>query len=263
MLSIRESKMPKSARPILLLATGLCLLAPLSGCSYRHNSPPVVLEEPVPADDAMQKRDWAQSTAFYPNGAVAAGPTQFNYEPTRNQTPEYKYYYGDSATFLVNMALLPYNLLKHPQGGVQIYPGETVLPTYTAQPALPPAYAMQPSTPPVIEQGAEPTTPKVIEPAAPETPAMPSTPTPNTEVKPQAATPAEPATPAAPAAKTVEPAPAVEPAPSAAPSAPIRPAQGVEPRTPRVVEPPPPQATKNLAPPMMRRSPATQPDMNK
>src|SRR5262249_29537720 len=155
-------------------ASGFCLLAPLAGCSARHNSPPEVLEEPVPADEAMIKRDWAQSAALYPNGAVAAGPTQFNYEPTRNM-PEYKYYVADTSTFLVNMALLPYNLLTNPQGSVRIYPGQTILPTFTAQPKLPPAFAMEPSTPPVLEQGTEPATPKVVEPTS-STPAI-NTPT--------------------------------------------------------------------------------------
>jgi hypothetical protein len=237
--------------PSCLRAFVPVLLIALTGCSYRHNSPPEVLEEPVPADEAMVKRDWAQSSAYYPNGAVAAGPTQFNYEPKRNQTPEYKYYYGDSATFLVNMALLPYNLLKHPQGGVVVSPGETILPTYTAQPKLPSGYAMEPSTPPVIEPGAEPTTPKVVEPAAPSTPAMNTPSTPPTPP----ATPAQasPATPPAPAEKAAEPAPQ----PNATPPAPVKPSEGAEPRTQRIIEPPPPEATKNLAPAIH------QPELNK
>ena len=108
------------------------------GCTYRHNSPPVVNVDPAPSDEAMLKRDWPQVTAEYPNGAVAAGPTNFNYEPKRNQ-PEWKYALADSGSFFVNMVLLPYNLIKHPQTEVVVTPGETVGPTYTAQPVLPPA----------------------------------------------------------------------------------------------------------------------------
>src|SRR3954453_22163507 len=149
--------------------------AGIVGCTYRHNSPPMETVAPVAPDEAMVRRDWAQSTAAYPNGAVAAGPTQFNYEPKRNQ-PEWTYTFADSGTFFVNMALLPYNLIKHPQSGEQIYPGETIGPTYTAQPTLPPAGVVEPGTSPVIENnGAEPTTPPVVEPGAvaPPTPAAP------------------------------------------------------------------------------------------
>src|SRR3954453_20125783 len=147
MFSIRK-------KTLLLIAC-----AGLFGCSYRQNSAPVVNVDPIPPDEAMQRRDWPQAVASDPKGAVAAGPTQFNYEPKRNQ-PEWTYALADSGTFFVNMALLPYNLIKHPQWGVKISPGETVLPTYNAQPVMPPAGMMQPSTPPVIENpGAEPTTP--------------------------------------------------------------------------------------------------------
>ena len=68
------------------------------GCAHRQDSPPVVNTDPIQPDEAMQRRDWAQATAIYPNGAVAAGPTEFNYEPKRGMA-EWKYNYADSGTF--------------------------------------------------------------------------------------------------------------------------------------------------------------------
>src|SRR5436309_2557657 len=118
-----------------MIVASLCALA---GCAHRQNSAPVAVADPITPDEAMQRRDWPQATAGYPNGAVAAGPTEFNYEPKRGM-PEWQYSLADSSTFLVNMALLPYNLVKHPQTEVVVTPGETVGPTYSAQPVMPPA----------------------------------------------------------------------------------------------------------------------------
>src|SRR3954462_2330517 len=109
----------------ILLAASLSVIV---GCTYRHNSPPVVNVDPVPPDEAMVKRDWPQSTAEYPNGAVAAGPTNFNYEPRRDQA-NWKYALSDSGTFFVNMVLLPYNLIKDPPTKVVVAPGETIGPS--------------------------------------------------------------------------------------------------------------------------------------
>src|SRR3954453_1275598 len=182
MFSIRK-------KTLLLIAC-----AGLFGCSYRQNSAPVVNVDPIPPDEAMQRRDWPQAVVSYPNGAVAAGPTQFNYEPKRNQ-PEWTYALADSGTFFVNMALLPYNLIKHPQWGEQIYPGETVGPTFTAQPPLPPASTVEASTPPLLYPGAAPSPPPVGEPGA-ATPPSPAPEAPAATPAPSAESPAM--TPAAP-----------------------------------------------------------------
>src|SRR2546430_2280485 len=111
-------------------------IALISGCAHRENSPPVVNVDPIAPDEAMLKRDWPQVAAMYPNGSVAAGPAEFNYEPKRNM-PEWKYYCADSGTFFLNMALVPYNLVKHPQMEVVSTPGGAVRRTYNAQPVLP------------------------------------------------------------------------------------------------------------------------------
>ena len=211
--------------------------------------------EPIAQDEAMQNRQWTQVTAVYPNGAVAAGPTDFTREPKRNMVPEWRYWYADSFTFFGNMVLLPYNLFKHPPTEVVIAPGETVGPSYTAQPVMPAQTVIQPSTPPVIE-GAEPSTPKVAEPGAePSTPpvvqpgAVPPPTAPSTDNTTQTAPAAAPATPApdaAPAPQTTPaPAPAT-PAPEAAPASPTIPAPATV--TPAPEAAPAPQVTPAPAP---------------
>src|SRR5581483_1878004 len=206
------------------LASGSWLLASLAatGCVHRRDAHPFPTVEAVQPDEAMQRRDWAQSTATYPNGAVAAGPTEFQYE-TDTRLPVMQYNLAESATFLGNLVLLPYNLYKHPPDTVTVYHGEVVSPTSTAQPILPAAGAVQPSTPPVIENpGAQPSTPKVVEPGAMAPPAEPSS-----EAKPEV-----PAQPAAPETAPTTPAPQNEPmtpAPSQAPSGPAAPAPQASP----------------------------------
>jgi hypothetical protein len=252
-------------------------MATMVGCTYRHNSPPVENVAPIPADEAMQHRDWPQVAAVYPKGAVVAGPTNFNYEPKRGM-PEWNYYYADTSTFTVNMLLLPYNFFKAPPWTARTYPGETIPPTFTAQPVMPPAGMVQPGTTPVIENpGAQPSTPTVVEPGAMPPPgsdtnpqATPPAPSPSETTPVPAPTPAPETGPApqatpAPAPQTAPaPSPQATPAPAPAPQATPEPAPApgeVAPATPRVIEAPPPEATRNLAPPMPK--PTTGPVLNK
>jgi hypothetical protein len=239
------------------------------GCTHRENTPPMATVAPAVQDEAMQRRMWDQSTAMYPSGAVAAGPTEFNYEPKRYMVPEWRYWYADSFTFFGNMTLLPFNLIGHPQTQAVIYPGETVLPSYTAQPVMPPQAVVQPSTPPVIE-GAEPTTPPVVEPGT--TPATDNSTAPAPAPEATPTPPTEPAAQTAPATPQAAPAPEATPAPAPPTAAPIAPAPTPEPApapgevapsTPRVIEPPPSQATRNLAPAVHLTPATTQPDLNK
>lgn len=287
-----------NTRKIILLAIGAITLC---GCASanRHESAPVAVVDPVAPDEAMLKRDWSPAIAAYPNGSVAAGPTEFRYEPKRGM-PEWRYAFADSGTFFANMLMLPYNIIKHPLGGVKIAKGETVPPSYTAMPVLPPPMVYQPTTPPVLEPGASPTTPPVVEPPTPGTdvtpaappagelpPTPPAEPTPPVNVVPAPAAPAEtipsiapqpgtsptpvvsPTTDtiptiAPPVPEVTAPAPTPPVAPTPAPNITISP--GVAPTTPPVIEPPPPEATRNLAPPIhpaQDSAPTTQPDLNK
>src|SRR5689334_9200589 len=77
-------------------------LASLGGCAARTPPKPDQLtDSSLRADPAMQRRDWDESRAVYPNGATLAGPTEFAFEPKRNQAG-WAYYGADSATFLLN-----------------------------------------------------------------------------------------------------------------------------------------------------------------
>jgi hypothetical protein len=273
------------AKSLILLAS---LVALGGGCAYRRNSPPEALVPAVPLDDAMQHRNWEQATAVYPNGSVVSGYNEFRYEPRRDME-DWRYAYADTGSFFVNMAMLPYNLYKHPQSKPHTYPGETIGPSYTVQPVMPEPQVYQPGTPPVIEpNGAAPSTPQVIEPgapvetnvksqaggeAAPQPPAPPPLPPevapPPHPIQPQSAPTAVPAAPppAAPALQPQVVAPAPPPPAPVAPPASSR-GDGAAPSTPRVIESPPPAALKNLAPPIEHTAPpapppATQPYLNK
>jgi hypothetical protein len=301
----------RNSKKIILLAISALTFC---GCASRHESKPVAGVDPIAPDEAMQKRDWPQVVAAYPNGSVAAGPTEFRKEPKRGMTPEWKYAFADTATFFTNMVLLPCNIIEHPLGEVKVAKGETVGPTYTAMPVLPAPLVYEPGTPPVVEPtGTESATPPVVEPAAPSSGEVTPPTSPATDITPatgEVAPPIPPATdvtppvnvipvipaPAAPteALPSITPQPgtsptpvvspttdnnptiappvpeATPPAPAAAPTTPppadATVSPGVAPTTPTVIEPPPPEATKNLAPPIHpaeESAPTTQSDMNK
>src|SRR5437016_3607583 len=115
MCSARESErqpaMRKCTTPALL---ALCALLAGAGCAARTPPKPDQLTDAtLKPDPAMERRDWDTSAAYYPNGAVVAGLTEFNFEPKHNQAG-YVYYGADSFTFLLNVAVMPYNLIVTP-----------------------------------------------------------------------------------------------------------------------------------------------------
>src|SRR5947207_2388741 len=107
---------PMSRRLTALALTGASLAtvgALTGGCAKRQPERVEVNTTPLVIDEAMQRRDWDRSIAYYPNGAVIAGPTLFNYEPKRNQVG-YSYFASDSLTFFVNIVLLPLYYIRTP-----------------------------------------------------------------------------------------------------------------------------------------------------
>jgi hypothetical protein len=109
-----------------------------SGCVVRKPvKPSAVNSTPLPPDAAMQIREWPQQTAWYRNGATVSGPTGYVFE-VKEDEPEWTYYYADFGTWVLNTALLPVMLVVEPQWTQAISRGEWILPTYTAQPVLPP-----------------------------------------------------------------------------------------------------------------------------
>jgi hypothetical protein len=103
-----------------------------------RNSPPLSLTAPViDVDEAMQARDWDRSVARYKSGAVVAGPIGFLYQPRSGQN-QWRYQIVDLPLFLGNTALLPFAFAQTPPWKPVEWKADTVEPTYTGVPPLPP-----------------------------------------------------------------------------------------------------------------------------
>src|SRR2546423_14313612 len=112
MPSIRDLR--NLRRVALIALTAGAALSGAVGCAHKTPPKPDVMVDPLIVEDpAMQQRKWDSSVALYPNGATLAGPTEFTFEPKRGQA-WWAYTYADSLTFLLNTALLPYNLVMTP-----------------------------------------------------------------------------------------------------------------------------------------------------
>jgi len=115
------------------------MVALAGGCSTEQKyAPAAVNNAPIVGDEAMALRaDWPKSTAYYANGSVPAFSTRFPYDVNASRP-----YPGDvildPVMFIVQTVMLPIELIKYPPGTEQIWHGEIIPPTYTAQPPLPP-----------------------------------------------------------------------------------------------------------------------------
>jgi len=136
------------------------------------NSPPApVNDAPLIIDAAMQARDWDRSTAYYASGDTIAGSTGFLYEPAWNE-PGWFYAAEETPLFIVQAVASPVTVALIPPWKSIRWTGETVEPTYTAMPVLPPAhYEAAPSAPPVNPEPQPP----MNETAAPAEQAPPTT----------------------------------------------------------------------------------------
>jgi hypothetical protein len=115
-----------------------------AGCAARQQPKPDHLTDAtIPVDPAMRTRDWDPAFAKYPNGAVVAGPTEFPFEPKRNQAG-YAYYGADFLAFAANLAVMPYSLVVTPPWTKQTYYGAKIPPTSTAMPVPPPTRVPEP-----------------------------------------------------------------------------------------------------------------------
>ena len=117
---------------IALLAAGA-----LVGC--QANVPPSmskVNNTPLPIDDAMQRRDWDRSVAYYPNGDTVGGGTGYMFQTHETVTDPYRRVV-DPAVSSMNMVLLPIGVFVNTPFKPQVAQGEMLPPTYTAQPVLP------------------------------------------------------------------------------------------------------------------------------
>ena len=87
-------------------------------------------------DDATQMRNYDQSTSYYPSGATVAGGTGYLWQ-THETIPDGYRRYTDVPVATTNILELPVGVFIESPWEKEIYRGEPVPPTYTAQPRLP------------------------------------------------------------------------------------------------------------------------------
>jgi len=94
-----------------------------------------VQSSPLIIDDAMQKRDWERSVAYYPNGDTVAGGTGYMFQTHETITGEWRAV-ADPIMAVLNIGLLPVGLFANSPFSSQVYQGAIIPPTYTANPPL-------------------------------------------------------------------------------------------------------------------------------
>ena len=109
-----------------------------TGCQ-RTVPPPVVtpVNNPrLPIDQATQVRNFDQSSSYYASGASVAGGTGYLWQTHETIPPGYVRL-TDVPVAAANIICLPVGLFIENPWEKQVYRGESVPPTYTAQPVLP------------------------------------------------------------------------------------------------------------------------------
>jgi hypothetical protein len=120
---------------VFTLAVGLTVFA---GC--QRVVPPAVISPvnnpPMAIDQATQIRNYDQSTSYYASGAAVAGGTGYLWQ-THETIPDGYRRYTDVPVAAANIVSMPVGIFIESPWEKQLYRGESVPPTYTAQPPLP------------------------------------------------------------------------------------------------------------------------------
>ena len=124
--------------PLLALSGALAgALAGAGGCAQKAEQP--YTPPPLVIDDAMQRREWERSVAYYPNGDTVSGHNRF---PLRSDTPEGSREYGAAAYDIVaslgQTIALPFTYIFIPPFAPAVYTGEDFGRTYTGMPPMRP-----------------------------------------------------------------------------------------------------------------------------
>ncbi|HEX4124412.1 MAG TPA: hypothetical protein VHY37_06775 [Tepidisphaeraceae bacterium] len=120
-----------------LAAAAMLALGALAGpIGCMHNAPATQPVAELPTDEAMQHRDWSQSSAYYANGSVLAFSNRELIKfPLQTH---YLRWTGDTTVFVINAAWMPITLAYIPLFQPVIYHGYQTPPTYTAVPPVQP-----------------------------------------------------------------------------------------------------------------------------
>ena len=127
-----------SIRNVLLAVAVAAAGAVGGGCAQR---PQTVTRPPLIVDQAMQRREFERSVAYYPNGDTVSGVNRFvvrsNLGPEDNEFSAAAF---DIAASLGQTVAVPFTYLFIPPFTRAVYKGEDIPPTYTAIPPMrPPA----------------------------------------------------------------------------------------------------------------------------
>ena len=93
-------------------------------------------DKPLIVDEAMQKRDWDRTTAFYANGDTVAGGYGYMFR-THETIPDPYKRVVEPAMATANIALLPIGIFVNSPFSTEVYQGVIIPPTHTAMPPLP------------------------------------------------------------------------------------------------------------------------------
>ena len=126
-------------RTAALLASGVCGLGAVGGCSY--DQPQAAPTPPaMDIDPAMQRRDWERSVAWYPNGDTVAGVNRFPLRSYGDNHGDADYTNAgiDLLASLGQTVALPFTYLFVPPFEAQVFGDQTIPATHTAMPFMRP-----------------------------------------------------------------------------------------------------------------------------
>ena len=116
----------------------LSIVVILAGCQRVVPPPSVspVNDPKLTVDEATQLRNYDQSVSYYASGASVAGGTGYLWQ-THETIPDGYRRYTDVPVAAANILCLPVGVFIESPWEKEVYRGEEVPPTYTANPPLP------------------------------------------------------------------------------------------------------------------------------
>ena len=129
----------RKLRLLSLVAVAASAAPLLTGCGFQRANnnpqPDRLNDNPLVVDEAMQRRDFERSSAYYKRPTIIAGPTWLTFRG--DEKAERTDLLTDPLIFGANVVVSPYAAVKDPQWEDVEYRGATVPPTHHAMPPLP------------------------------------------------------------------------------------------------------------------------------
>jgi len=135
-----STRKPLASSPVvqsLALSIAAVSAIAITGCQKTRPAPVAkLIDSPVLVDEAMQKRDWEQSNAYYANGDTIAGFSGRYFEPRDRFSEGYFGRLADPAVGLTNVVIMPITMAVTPPWKGVDYQGVIVPPTHSANPPV-------------------------------------------------------------------------------------------------------------------------------